>query len=94
MAVESDADRLAFLSDWDSALYKGTDTISCIFDGAYIEVSQETGVESTSPVALCRTSDVSDAAHGLDMVINTVSYKIRGVLPTGDGFTELKLEEV
>ena len=94
MAVESAADRLAFLSDWDSALYNGTDTISCIFDAEYVDVFDETGVESTVPAALCRTSDVSDAAHGLAVVINTVSYTIRGVKPTGDGMTLLKLEAV
>ncbi len=94
MAVESAADRLSFLSDWDSALYKGTNTISCIFDAEYVDVFSDAGVESNAPAAICRTSDVSDAAHGFDMVINAVSYKIRGVKPTGDGMTLLKLEAV
>ena len=95
MAVESAADRLSFLEDWDSALYKGIFTISCIFDAEYLEVSEDiVGVESSGPAALCRTIDVSDAAHGLDFQHNSVDYKIRGVQPTGDGFTLLKLEEV
>lgn len=95
MAVESAADRLSMLDDWDSGLYEGATTIQGIFDNDYQEVIDDSGVgaESSQPVFLCRTADVSSAAHGDTLVVNSTNYVVRGVQPDGTGMTLLMLEE-
>lgn len=93
MGVETDAERLEFLRDWDEGLYNNK-PVFCIFDAEYFTISGGQGVESASPAALCRTSDVSDAVHGMPFRVNDTDYLIRGVQPDGTGFTLLKLELV
>lgn len=56
-------------------------TIKVIFDDDYQAVQ---GVESSGPVALAKTTDVSAAIHGDTLVINTVTWYVRGIQPNGD----------
>ena len=94
MPVESAADRLSMLVDWDTGLYNGSTTISGIFDNEYIGVSAggDIDVESASPAFTCQTSDVPSADHGDTLVVNSVTYTVRGVQPDGTGMTVLVLE--
>lgn len=93
MPVESAADRLSMLEDWDTGLYNASTTISGIFDNEYIGVpSGDIDVESASPAFTCQTSDVPSADHGDTLVVNSVTYTVRGVQPDGTGITVLLLE--
>lgn len=93
MTVESDADRLSMLDDWDAATYLGGQ-ISGIFNAEYIEIGDnEAAIESSQPNFLCREIDVSGIAHGAMMSIKGSTYKVVGVQPDGAGLTLLMLEE-
>jgi hypothetical protein len=65
-------------------------TISVLFDMPFNSVPMETGevdVESNTPTALCKTSDVSSAAHGDVIVISSTTYHIVGVqADSGSGY--------
>jgi hypothetical protein len=59
------------------------------FDGLFIDafklVNPATGnVESSSPQIECKTSDVSTAVHGDNILIGTVNYKVIGIQPSED----------
>lgn len=87
-------DLTAFFSTSDfgtAATYNGSTTINGIFDNDYTEPMGR--LQAASPVFVCRTADVSTAAHGQTLVINAVTYKIRGVEPDGTGITLLRLEK-
>ncbi len=89
-------DLAVFLADFGvSATYThaGTPaTISVIFDNEYVPANLGgIEVESLGPAATCKTSDVSNAAHGDTVVINSVTYYITGVHPDGTGMTVLLL---
>ena len=92
MTLESDADRLLFLSTDDfatTATIAGSPVLG-IFDDEYGEVLD---IEGTVPVFLCRTSDVAAVAHGTTVTINAVAYTARGKQPDGTGMTLVILEE-
>lgn len=100
MAVETDTERSILLSDFGvTATYtadgESPTSITVIFDKTYLGVDAggEVTVESNNPVALCRTSDVSDADHAATLVINSVTYNVVGVQPDGTGLTHLELEK-
>lgn len=101
MAVESAADRAIFFEVDDfgtAASYTPSGgvaaTINGIFDNDFIEVDAGggVGVALQQPRFLCRTADVSSAAEGDALVINTVNYTIRIVQDDGTGITTLVLE--
>jgi expansin (peptidoglycan-binding protein) len=57
----------------------------------------EVDIESNTPTALCKTSDVSSVAHGDALVVNSTTYSVVGVQADfGSGYqgtTLLILEE-
>jgi hypothetical protein len=99
MAIETDVERTAMLSDFG---VPGTYTpdggspteITVLFDKPYIGVGSggEVVVESSNPTAYCKTTDVSDADHAATLVINSTTYNVVGVQPDGDGLTLLELQ--
>lgn len=102
MAVETDTERAVFFDTDDfavSATYTpaggSASTISGIFDDEYepIEVGGFVPVASSSPVFQCKTSDVSSAAEGDALTVNSTSYLIRTVMDDGTGTTMLQLEK-
>ncbi len=69
-------------------------TIQGIFDAEFSSVAEgETGIESTAPQVLVKTSDVSSAVHGQTMTINSVVYNIIGIQPDGTGLTLIVLSQ-
>jgi len=70
-------------------------TINGIFDNEFFEVAAggEVAVAMEQPRFACRTSDVSSAAEGDSITINTINYTIRVVQSDGTGVTVLVLEE-
>jgi hypothetical protein len=57
----------------------------------YIEIE---GVETSAPIFVCATTDVSSAAHGDLLTSDSVAYTVRGVQDSGYGTTMLILETV
>ena len=101
MAVET-ATELAIFFDSDyfgvTASYTpsggSASNVNGIFDNEFFEAGVgEVGVAFQQPRFLCRTSDVSSAAEGDAITINSVAYTIRVVQPDGTGTTTLVLEE-
>lgn len=96
MAVESDADRLAFFDTDDfavNATIEGVD-VPGIFDDAYID---PLGIASTEPMFHCRTSDLAAitpaVARDTAATINGTGYTVQNIEPDGTGMTLLKLNE-
>jgi hypothetical protein len=101
MAVET-ATELAIFFDADdfgvTASYTpsggSASNVKGIFDNEFFEAGVgEVGVAIQQPRFVCRTSDVSAAAEGDAITINSVAYTIRVVQPDGTGVTTLVLEE-
>lgn len=102
MPVESDADRLAFLADFDDpATYtpEGGSAVSLkgIFDAEH-EVAAEFdgpggGVSSSRPQFVCRTADVAANPVGGRLVVGTTAYTIVDHWPDGTGMSTLILEK-
>ena len=103
MAVET-ADELAVFFGVDdfgtAATYTpsggSSTTVNGIFDNEFFEADAGgmVAVAIQQPRFQCRTSDVSAAAEGDAITINSVAYIIRVVQPDGTGVTTLVLEEV
>ena len=55
------------------------------------ESAGEATVQSSSPVAVVRTADVSNVAHGDTLAISGVTYTIVEVSPDNEGMTQLRL---
>ena len=98
MAVEDDAMRLELLEDWGvSSTFTATSassasTITAMLKREYFEESAgETTVQSSQPVAVVRTSDVSNVAHGDTLAISGTTYSIVEVSPDNEGLTQLRL---
>ena len=71
-----------------------SNTIQGIFDNEFLAVVEdEIGVETTVPQCQFNTSDVSSAAHGDVMTINSIDYNIIGIQPDGTGMTLILLSE-
>lgn len=69
-------------------------TIQGIFDNEFlVAVEGEVGVETTSPQAQFKTTDVSSAVHGDIMTIDSVDYNIIGIQPDGTGMTLILLSQ-
>ena len=98
MAVEDDAMRLELLEDWGvSSTFTDTSassasTITAMLKREYFEESAgETTVQSSQPVAVVRTSDVNNVAHGDTLAISGTTYSIVEVSPDNEGLTQLRL---
>lgn len=75
----------------EAATYNGATETGVHFDNAYFEAVG--GVGGTNPVATGLASVFSDPI-GKTLVINSVTYIIRGKEPVDDGvFVELQLEK-
>lgn len=102
MAVET-ATELAVFFDADdfgvAATYTPSGgspaTVNGIFDNEFFEVEAggEIAVAMEQPRFTCRTSDVSTAAEGDSITINSTAYTVRVVQSDGTGVTVLVLEE-
>ena len=101
MAVEGDTERAIFFSSDDfgsAATYTpsggSASTINGIFDKDYAlaAIADGVGVGTNDPRFICRTSDVSSAANGDAIVVNSVTYTVRNVEDDGTGITTLELE--
>ena len=100
MAIETDAD-LAELFSTDEHGTAGTftpdggsaSTVNGIFGNVYFDIpAGETGIEGKQSSFMCRSSDITDAAHGDSLVVSGTTYTVRGVQPDGTGVTTLILE--
>ena len=99
MAVESEEMLLEFLQDFGSSSCTFTDTsatssstITALLKREYYEESAgEATVQSSSPVAIVRTSDVPSVVHGDTLAIDSVTYSIVEVSPDNEGMTQLRL---
>ena len=98
MAVETDAMRSEFLADWGStATYGDTSAgstasvIAMLKREYYEETAGDATVQSSSPVAHVRTSDVSSVVQGDTLAIDSVTYTIVEVSPDNEGITQLRL---
>jgi len=101
MAVESATDRAVFVDVDDfgtAATYTPSGgsaaTVNGIFDNEFIEVDAGggVGVALVQPRFHCRTADVSSAAEGDAITIDSVAYTVRIVQDDGTGMTVLILE--
>jgi len=68
-------------------------TVNGIFDAPFLLAAAGLGVEANDPQFLCATADVPGIGHGDTAIINSTTYKVRGVQPDGTGQTLLILEE-
>lgn len=103
MAVETDTERAIFFDADDFGVAAtftpsggSATTVNGIFDKDYIAVDAggSVPVALEEPKFICKTSDVSTAAEGDAIVINTVNYTVKVVENDGQGVTTLILEEV
>ncbi len=60
-----------------------------VFDNEYIDPS---GVETRSPVLMCRESDVSALRKGAVLLIERAKYKVRRTEPDGTGMARVILD--
>lgn len=99
MAVEDDDMRLEFLQDWGDTSASFTDvsastssTITALLSRAYFaESAGDETVESSQPVALVRSTDVSGVVHSDTLAISGTTYTIVEVMPDNEGMTTLRL---
>ena len=99
MAVEDDAMRLEFLQDFGSSSCTFTDTsatssstITALLKREYYEeMAGDATVQSSSPVAQVRTTDVPSVVQGDTLAIDSVTYSIVEVSPDNEGMTQLRL---
>ena len=99
MAVEDDAMRLEFLQDWgDTSASFGdtsagsTATITALLKREYFaETAGDVTVESSQPVAIVRSSDVTNVAHDDTIAISGTTYTVVEVLSDNEGMTHLRL---
>jgi hypothetical protein len=69
--------------------------IPVIFGNEYVVArgSEEVGVGTSAPTALCKTADVPAAAEGDTLTIDGMTYHILEVQPDGTGVTLLILSK-
>jgi len=69
-------------------------TIKVLFDNAFNLINLgEVGLESTNPMASCKSSDVVGVAHADTLVVSGTTYKVVGIHPDGQLITILELEK-
>ena len=99
MAVEDDEMRLEFLQDFGSSSCTFTDTsatssstITALLKREYYEeTAGDATVQSSSPVAQVRTTDVPSVVQGDTLAISGVTYTIVECSPDNEGMTHLRL---
>jgi hypothetical protein len=70
-----------------------TVTIQAVYDNDFLEMPGLAGVESSGPVLVGRTSDLSDAAHNSMIELeNGDKFKVVSPQHDGTGITLLQLE--
>lgn len=77
----------------DDAVYNGNSIDVQFYNEYDAAVIFDLEVESASPQAIARDSDIPNIAHGSEVTINSVVYKVRGVQPDGKGMTLLILSK-
>ena len=72
-----------------------SEPIIVIFENDFISAQGigEIGVGTSVPMAICKTSDVLNAARGDTLKIDDTTYKIIEVRPDGAGITMLYLSK-
>lgn len=103
MPVETDADRLLFVSEDDFAVpvswvhSGGTATFSAIFDDDYRLLPSEFidgGAEGSAPQILAVSTDVpATGKHGDAVTVNAKAYRVVEFKPDGTGMTVVRLQE-
>ena len=99
MAVEDDEMRLEFLQDFGSSSCTFTDTsatssstITALLKREYYEeTAGDATVQSSSPVAQVRTTDVPSVVQGDTLAISGTTYTIVEVSPDNEGISQLRL---
>ena len=75
-------------------LYETAREITVLFDDEYQELDLLSGMASSSaPAVHCKTADVSVAAKGDAVVVNSVNYIVTAIKPDGTGMTTLVLKK-
>lgn len=90
MAVESDEDRLALLSDFGFEVEIGGKSVMAIFDN---EWQDGNGIAVTVPVLTVRTIDVEDFPRGQTIYIENKKYSLAEPMPDGQGMTHIVLQD-
>ena len=70
-------------------------TIKVVFDSEYlsVQVVGDVGVESETPTAHCKTSDLTGVKHNDTLVIEGTTYYVTEIHPDGTGMTLLILSK-
>lgn len=80
----------AFMADFGIAATVGGASVRGIFDDAYLD---PLGMSGSQPALVCASVDVSAAAQGTAVVVNTINYTVGSIQPDGTGITRLLLQE-
>ena len=99
MSVEDDEMRLEFSQDWgvSDATFRdvsagSNSTISAMLKREYYEeTAGDATVQSSSPVAHVRTSDVSSVVQGDTLAISGTTFTIVEISPDNEGISQLRL---
>lgn len=97
MAVETAADRSAFLADFGAAVtWSGGGSATAILDQAYEEVGfpGAVSVGSRAPMLRAREADFSAVAVGTTLTVDGTGYRLAEKHPDGTGMVLLMLETV
>jgi hypothetical protein len=89
MAFSEDVS-LFFADFGETATWKGSTSITVIFDNAY-QLAYGL-VEGTNPVILAKAADVPGVAQGDAISLRSVNYTIADIEPDGTGMTVLRLK--
>ncbi len=99
MAVEDDAMRLDFLTDFGVTDATFTDvsagsssTITALLQTDYLleDTGGEVEVETATPIITARTSDLPSIKKGDTIVISGTTYTVVEVRPDGEGMTKVR----
>ena len=99
MTVEDDSMRLEFLQDWgvSDATFRdvsagSNSTISAMLKREYYEeTAGDATVQSSSPVAHVRTTDVPSVVQGDTHAISGTTFTIVEISPDNEGSSQLRL---
>lgn len=91
MTVETDADRLAFLTDFGEDVTVGGSSFTAILDREYVEAG---GVSGYAPVLTCRQADHESVslAAGDAATIDGADYIVREIHDDGTGMSQIIME--
>ncbi len=86
--MESDLDEFLNNSEFAKDITYKSATITGIYDNAYaVSALDGDAVETLTPQALVKTSDVTGIVHGDTMTIDAVVYNVISSQPDGTGLT-------